>query len=104
MTLCTIVGWLSVFTRPDAVQIVFDSWKYIQENKCFRLYGYVILENHLHLVAAAPDLSKVMKSFKMYTALKIIELLEQHGANVLLSQLQTHKLRHKTDSQYQVWQ
>jgi hypothetical protein len=21
---CTIVGWLPVFTRPDAVQIVFD--------------------------------------------------------------------------------
>jgi hypothetical protein len=22
---CTIVGWLAVFTRPEAVQIVFDS-------------------------------------------------------------------------------
>ena len=23
---CTIVGWLPVFTRPEAVQIIFDSW------------------------------------------------------------------------------
>lgn len=24
---CTVVGWLAIFTRPAAVQIVLDSWK-----------------------------------------------------------------------------
>ena len=24
---CTVVGWLPVFTRPDTVQIVLDSWQ-----------------------------------------------------------------------------
>jgi putative transposase len=46
---CTVVGWLAVFTRPDAVQIVLDSWKHLQQHKQFQLLGYVILENHLHL-------------------------------------------------------
>src|SRR5262249_46938466 len=27
---CTIVGWLAVFTRPEAVQIVFDSWNFLK--------------------------------------------------------------------------
>jgi putative transposase len=64
---CTIVGWLPVFTRPEAVQILFDSWRYLQQNNQFTLYGYVILENHLHMVASSPDLANDIKSFKMYT-------------------------------------
>jgi hypothetical protein len=26
---CTIVGWLPVFARPETVQIVYDSWKFL---------------------------------------------------------------------------
>ncbi len=101
---CTIVGWLAVFTRPEAVQIVFDSWNFLRKEKDFRLYGYVILENHLHLIASAPDISSVIKSFKMYTARQIVDLLEARGATVLLKQLRALKLRHKTNSDYQVWE
>jgi REP element-mobilizing transposase RayT len=101
---CTIVGWQAIFTRPEAVQIVFDSWDFLKKEKDLRLYGYVILENHLHLIASAPDLSSAIKSFKMYTARQIIDLLESHGAKVLLRQLRALKLRHKVDSEYQVWE
>jgi REP element-mobilizing transposase RayT len=101
---CTIVGWLAVFTRPEAVQIVFDSWNFLRTEKDFRLYGYVILENHLHVIASAPNLSSAMKSFKMYSARQIIDLLKRHRATVLLRQLRTLKLPHKTRSEYQVWE
>jgi len=101
---CTIVGWLAVFTRPEAVQIVFNSWQFLSREREFRLYGYVVLENHLHLIASAPDLANAMKSFKMYTARHIIDLLEERGAQVLLKQLRVLKLRHKKDSDYQFWQ
>jgi putative transposase len=101
---CTIVGWLPVFTRPDAVEIVFNSWNYLRLNKGLCLYGYVVLENHLHLVASAPDLSDVIKSFKMFTARQIVDLLEAKQAKVLLKQLRMLKLPHKTDSEYQVWE
>jgi REP element-mobilizing transposase RayT len=101
---CTILGWLPVFTRPDAVQIVFDSWDFLAKQKGFKLYGYVVLENHLHLVASAPDLTNAMKSFKMFTARQIIDLLERSGPGVLLHQLKILKLAHKTESEYQVWE
>src|SRR5262245_47838792 len=101
---CTLVGWLPVFTRPEAVQIVFDSWEYLRKNAAFTLYGYVVLENHLHLVARAPELSNAMKSFKMYTANQLISLLEDRRANVLLRQFRALKLRHKKNSEYQIWQ
>ncbi len=101
---CTIVGWLPVFTRREAVDIILDSWRFLKGNRQFKLFGYVILENHLHLIASAPELSPVMQSFKSFTARRLIDLLERCSANVLLRQLRAHKLRHKTQSEYQVWQ
>ena len=97
---CTIVGWLPVFTRPEAVNIIYDSWKHLQRECHFELFGYVILENHLHLAARAPELSDVMKRFKSYTARCIIDLLTEHNAEMLLWQLRNLKLRHKTESEY----
>jgi REP element-mobilizing transposase RayT len=101
---CTIIGWQAVFTRPETVQTVLNCWEFLAEEKDFRLYGYVILENHLHLIASAPHLSKVIKSFKMYTARQIIDLLEKQGAKLLLNQLRVLKRRHKIQSDYQVWE
>ena len=101
---CTIVGWLPIFPRPKAVNIIFDSWRFLQQNRHFSLYGYVILENHLHLVGSAPELANALKSFKMFTAGEIIALLEREAAEPLLRGLRALKLRHKTNSEYQVWQ
>jgi len=48
---CTVLNWIPLFTRPATVAIVLDALKYRQEHAGWRIYGYVILENHLHLVA-----------------------------------------------------
>src|SRR5262245_28948475 len=101
---CTIVGWMPVFTRTEAVDIVYDSWRYLQREKGLRLYGYVILENHLHLIAQAPDLGNAIKSFKMYVAGEIIALLERRGAKPLLRAFTALKRRHKTKSTHQIWE
>jgi putative transposase len=101
----TIVAWLPVFTRPEAVQIVLDSWSFLQNENRMTLLGYVVLENHLHFIAAAAEnLGKEVGDFKSYTAKKLVELLERFGAKTLLEQLQYYKLRHKIDQQHQVWQ
>jgi putative transposase len=36
---CTVVAWLPVFTRPEAVQIVLDCWDFLRQNREFVLYG-----------------------------------------------------------------
>ena len=101
---CTVVGWLPVFSRPEFVDQVLDSWRYLQRERSFKLFGYVIIENQLHLIASAPSLPETMKSFKSFTARTIIDRLKELGANDLLRQLQSHKRRHKVDSTYQLWQ
>jgi len=100
----TIVGWLPVFTRRETVEIVFDSWRYLQRERHLLLFGYVILENHLHLIASAPELDNAVKDSKSFTARQIVDLLERRSAEMLLKQLRFHKLGHKTESDYQVWQ
>jgi REP element-mobilizing transposase RayT len=100
----TVNSWLPVFTRQEAADVVFDSWRYLQREREFRIFGYVILENHLHMIVSAPELPAVMHSFKSWTARKIIDLLEECGSKTLLRQLRATKLNHKKQSEYQVWQ
>lgn len=101
---CTINSWLPIFTRQEAADIVLDSWRFLQKERGFLLFAYVILENHLHMIASAPEISAVIQSFKSYTARQIIDLLGNRGSETLLRQLCATKLNHKTDSTYQIWQ
>jgi putative transposase len=101
---CTVVGWLPVFTRTDCVQILLDSWKYLQESGRMRLFGYVVLENHLHFIAQSEHLAKEVGDFKSFTARKIVDFLELRAERNILEQLAREKLLHKMDRNYQVWQ
>src|SRR5262245_8488673 len=100
----TVVGWLPVFTRPETVQIVLDSWCFLQEQQRLTVYGYVILDNHLHLIASAPDLGKEIGDCKSFTARRIIDYLVERKVHTLLQQLEYYKARHKSDRRYQLWQ
>jgi putative transposase len=101
---CTVMEWLPVFTRPETVQIVLDCWRYQREHQGLRLYGYVVLENHLHFVAQANRLDKCVSSFKSYTARRIIDYLKTHQVKPLLTRLSFSKRAHKIDREYQFWQ
>ena len=101
---CTVVEWLPVFTRQEAVQILFDSWEHLQRHQGLRLYGFVVLENHLHAVAQAEDLPTVWRSFKSYTARKVIDLLEVHRAEAMLKRMHFARKAQRGDRKYQFWQ
>lgn len=100
----TVVGWLPLFTRSDTTDILYNCWRFLQKERDFKIFAYVILENHLHLIAAAPNLAKVVKDAKSFTARQIIDQLRHSSAETLLKQLSFHKLAHKDESDYQVWQ
>jgi REP element-mobilizing transposase RayT len=100
---CTVAGWLPVFTRPEAVEVVFESWRFLQAQGRITLIGYVVLENHLHLIASAADLAKEVGDFKSFTARRIIDLLRRSGSETLLRQLQQMKAYHRIDRPYQLW-
>jgi putative transposase len=101
---CTIVGSLPIFSHPSVAQIILDSWRFLQETGRLQLFGYVILENHVHWIAKAEDLAKEVGDFKSFTARKIIDWLRARGADATLQQLRFHRAAHKDDRNFQLWQ
>ncbi|MFK5948932.1 MAG: hypothetical protein QM500_09220, partial [Methylococcales bacterium] len=71
--------------------IILDCWQYQREHQGLKLYGYVILENHLHFVAQAPRLDKCISSFKPFTARQLIDYLKVHHIESLLTRLRFAK-------------
>jgi len=100
----TIINWIPVFTRPDSVQIILDSLSYMQNNHGLKIYGYVVLENHMHWIAQADDLGKEVARFKAYTAKKLVNYLTNAGQQKILQQFAFYKKAHKQDRQHQVWE
>ena len=73
----TVVGWVDLFTRKECRQILIDSLRYCQEHKGLLLYAYVIMSNHVHLMAAAKEgsngLSAIVRDYKRATSKRLLE-------------------------------
>ena len=100
---CTVLHWIPVFTRPATVGIILDSLRYLSEEG-LKIYAYVILENHLHLVVQSEQLDRDMARFKSYTSRRLIQYLAEHNVSQVLEQLAFYKKAHKNDRAYQFWQ
>ncbi len=101
---CTVVEWFPIFTRQESVQIILDSWTFLRQEGRLKLFAYVVLENHVHFIAASDNLSQEIGDFKSYTARRLIDLLIVLGAKTILQQLAFRKLKYKKDREYQFWQ
>jgi putative transposase len=102
---CSVVEWMPLFSQPELVAIVLDALRFLQQEQRLTLHSYVVMENHLHLVASAADLSKEMGNFKSFTARSLVDYLQQHRPqSYWLKRLAAAKLSHKTGQRYQVWQ
>ena len=99
----TIVEWLPVFTSTACCDIVVRSLEYCREHKGLAIYAWVILDNHLHAILAAPDLSGVLRDLKSFTAKQIVEQLQIERREWLLNQLRYYRAPHQPN-EYQVWQ
>ncbi len=100
----TVVHWLPVFTYHDTCDIVVEALQFCRNEKALRIYAYVIMENHIHLVVQAPQLGRVLQSFKRHTARMLIKNTQQQQRAWLLNQLQYFRQKHKTESTHQLWQ
>jgi len=101
---CTVLHWIPIFTRVESTDIIFDSLRYLQQSDNLKIYAYVILENHLHMVVSSDDIGKTMSKFKSFTAKNLLKLLQQSNATTILDQLAFYKKAHKKETTYQLWQ
>ena len=80
-----------------------DSLRYLS-NDGLKLYAYVVLENHMHLLAQSEDLRRDIGRFKSYTAKQVLAYLVENRVSTVLDQLAFYKKAHKRDRSYQFWQ
>jgi len=99
----TVLHWIPVFTRPATVSIILSSLQHLTAQG-FKVYAFVILENHLHLVVQSDRLADDLARFKSYTAKQLIQYLAEHNVSQILDQLAFYKKAHKADRAYQFWQ
>ncbi|SDF06094.1 Transposase IS200 like [Mucilaginibacter pineti] len=66
----TVTDWIDVFTRRIYSDFIIENLNYCQQNKKLNIYAYVLMTNHLHLIANAEDgsLSNILRDFKTYTS------------------------------------
>jgi REP element-mobilizing transposase RayT len=75
------VEWVDVFTRRAYRDIVVDSLRFCQENKGLLLYAWVIMSNHVHLIAASAEghtLPDIIRDLKKFTASTIIKAIREN--------------------------
>lgn len=62
----TVVDWIDVFTRCYYCDFIVENLAYCQKHLHLNIYAYVIMTNHLHLVADVSEgsLGNVLGRFK----------------------------------------
>ena len=76
----TLVEWVDLFSREKYKRILLDSLRFSVKEKGLVLYAYVIMSNHLHLIAKAGTdnlkLTDIIRDIKRFTANEIYKVLK----------------------------
>ena len=54
----SIVEMIPVFTNEKYFQILIDSFKFCQKEKGLKIFFYVLLDNHFHLITSGKEYIK----------------------------------------------
>jgi REP element-mobilizing transposase RayT len=103
-----VVEWVDIFTRQKYRDILIENLAYCQKHKGLELFGWVIMSNHIHLIARCEKegLSNVLRDFKSYTSKKILEEIdtsEESRKEWMLKIFKDAAFKHKRNADYQFW-
>ncbi len=98
----TIVSWKRLLKHDPYKKIIIDSLQNLVERNCIKIYGFVIMPNHVHFLweilkkngKEMPD-----TSFIKFTAHQFKHDLSKHYPNIL-----EQFISDKKDRLYQFWQ
>jgi putative transposase len=107
----SVVKWIDVFSREAYTEIVAESLKFCIEKKGLQLHEWVIMSNHIHLIASADEekqLADVMRDMKKFTSQRIIAAIEanlqESRRDWLLWMFKRAGALNKNNETYQFWQ
>jgi putative transposase len=98
----TILEWKKLLKPDKYKDIIIESLRFLVIHKRIKLYGFVIMINHIHLIwqmCAGIDSTEVQRDFLKYTSQNIKADLRKFHPAVL----QQFKVKTK-DRKYQFWE
>jgi len=105
----TIVEWVDLFIRDEYKRLIVDNLNYCIENKGLVVNAYVLMTNHIHLVASAKEgnLSKIIGEFKKYTSNQLIQRIlssQESRRNWMEPVFRNAGMRNPKNEIFQIWQ
>lgn len=106
----TVVHWIDLFTRREYKDIVVNSLNYCAAQKGLVLYGWVLMTNHLHLIARAEKphtMSGFLRDFKKFTSkacIETIQTIHESRKEFLLDKFGFEAYITKRAAYFKVWQ
>ena len=107
----TVVDWVDIFTRPIYRHIILESLQYCQKEKGLIIYAWVLMTNHLHMIAGTNGenkISDILRDFKKFTSKKILQtLLVESGESRrdwMLNRFEYAGKNDKKITNYKFWQ
>lgn len=79
----TTKNWYYLFDRHNRWDILADSLSFCVEKKDLKIYAYVFMLNHIHLIVQSPDVSGFVRDFKRFTSREFHKNLEATEPTVL---------------------
>jgi putative transposase len=106
----TTIDWIDLFTRIEYKQLLVDQLNHCIKHKGIEIYSYVIMTNHIHLIARSSEnknLSDFIRDFKSYTTKELYKCILKNNKESrkewLLNCFRNEKINSNRPS-IQIWQ
>ncbi|MCK9351370.1 MAG: transposase [Candidatus Paceibacterota bacterium] len=93
----TVKKWYHIFDRHNRWNIIADSLQFCREHKDLKIHGFVLMLNHIHIIAESPNISDFVRDFKRHTSREIHK-------NILATEPMIEKLFIGSDGKFAIWQ
>ena len=92
----TVKRWYYLFDRYNRWEILLNSLRYCQAQKGLKIYSWVFMLNHIHLIIGGDDVAGIVRDFKKHTSKELKK-------NILVAEANILKL-FEEEGKYQFWQ
>jgi len=102
----SVAGRRHLLALPFLARIVLGSLRFMRQEQWIKIYAYVIMPNHVHLVVKCMEShtpSQVMRDFKKFTSKQITKELQRRNERGLLHELESAVSSARKQS-YRVWE
>ena len=93
----TVKRWYYIFDRYKRWNILLKPLKHCQTHKHLKIYSYVFMLNHIHLIITCPNVSGFVRDFKQYTSRELMRNLRENEPTIA-------RLFETENGQFEIWQ